>query len=117
MTVIVFPPRGDQGVGEWQDRELQLLMQVYAAHSIGGEAGAWQIGATELSDPQFYVLGPEPDCDCILSLSRIGDDYVLEDGNGKVLGEGRSLRALAEKAAGVTFRARKASLIARAMLF
>jgi hypothetical protein len=114
MTVIVFPPRRE--AGGWQERELQLLMQVFAAHAAGGEASAWKIGATDLADPQFYILGPAPDSDCILSLSRVGRDYVLEDGGGNVLGEGRSLRAIAEKAAKVTFEAKKASLAARAIL-
>ena len=41
---------------------------------------AGRSGTTEHGDPQVYLIGPPPDYDCILSISRLGRLYVIEDG-------------------------------------
>ena len=42
-------------------------------------------------DPQLYLLGPAPDFSCILTVSRLGSLYVLEDGEGRILFENRNI--------------------------
>jgi hypothetical protein len=64
---------------------------------------------------QFYLLGPAPDHDCILCVSRLGSLYVLEDGGGQVLFEHDSLLALAETAQ-AALRTRKMRFVARVAL-
>ena len=51
----------------------------------------WETGTTENGDAQFYLLGSLPDQACELCLSRIGRQYILEDGAGRVLFEHRNL--------------------------
>ena len=58
------------------------------------------------------LLGPPPDYDCILSISRLGRLYVIEDGHGRVLFEHDNPMLLAEQAT-AALRRRKASLVAR----
>jgi hypothetical protein len=114
MTVVSFPTLKVEG--DWQEKELQLLMQVFARHARSGEASDWRIAATDDADPQFYVLGPAPASECILSISRVRQTYVLEDGSGNLLADGRSLREIADKAARVTFEAKRASVVARMLV-
>ncbi|MFL5099349.1 MAG: hypothetical protein ACJ8E5_01970 [Xanthobacteraceae bacterium] len=80
-----------------------------------GGASGWEVGVTETGDPQLYLLGPAPDHECILCVSRLGSLYVLEDGAGRVLFEHDSLRALAETVKAV-LRNKKAAIVARAAL-
>ena len=89
---------------------------MYESHAARGDASAWDIGATELEDPQFYVLGPAREFDCVVAISRIGRIYVLENGIGKVLDEGSSLETLAALAKMPVARRRIASLAARLTL-
>jgi hypothetical protein len=117
MTIIPFPDRVQTESGGWRSPELQQLMQIFATHAASGEASDWKIGATEAADPQFYVFGSAPANECILSVSRVRQVYVLEDGGGRVLADSRSLREIADKALRVTFEAKKASIIARAVVF
>jgi hypothetical protein len=77
-----------------------------------GDATGWEVGATESGDPQFYLMGPPPDHDCILCVSRLGSLYVLEDGTGRILREHDSLRALAETVRSY-LHDRKAAVVAR----
>ena len=43
-----------------------------AADAIAaGEASGWEVGVTENGDPQVYLIGPPPDHDCILCISRV----------------------------------------------
>lgn len=58
---------------------------------------------------------PRPDEDCILSISRIGRVYILEDGAGHVVCEHASLERLTEQAKAF-LRETKASLVARFVL-
>jgi hypothetical protein len=52
------------------------------------------------------------DYECILSISRLGETYVIEVGAGRVLCEQHSAAKLAEQAA-AALRRRKAALMAR----
>jgi hypothetical protein len=112
MTVVKFERRRAP-VGEgWQTAELQQFISVSANAIATGEASSWEIGSTERGDPQVFLMGPPPDYDCILSISRLGDTYVIEDGIGRVLLEPHSPARLAEQAA-AALRRRKTALIAR----
>ena len=97
MTVIAFTQRDEQ-VGAWRASELNQIVGSFAAELASGEAGGWDTGATEVGDPQFYLLGPPPDDACILCVSRLGRLYVLEDGNGRLLFEHANFELLAQQA-------------------
>jgi hypothetical protein len=84
MTVIVFEPRLPQRDGSWRACELNQIVESLAPQLTGGETGGWDVGETEIGDPQFYLLGPSPHDECILCISRLGRVYVLEDGSGQV---------------------------------
>jgi hypothetical protein len=115
MTVIAFdsnlPPRD----GSWRAGELKAIMESFAAQLSTGEAGGWDVGATEIGDPQFYLLGLPPHEECILCISRLDRIYVLEDGAGRVLFEHNSIVTLAEQARSI-LQKKKAQIVARAAL-
>jgi hypothetical protein len=108
MTVMQFPqpPRG------WQAAEMQAVTGSCAGSIARGEASSWETGSTERGDPQLYLLGPAPDHECIMCVSRLGRLYVLEDGGGRVLFEHASLPLLAEEIRSV-LRRKKAEIVAR----
>jgi hypothetical protein len=97
-TVLAFPQRAIHNRRIWRQDELQTLVALYAAHAAHGDVESWDVGATEVGDPQFYLMGPAPDHDCLLSVSRIGRTYVLEDRFGVVLAEGAHLGPVIETA-------------------
>jgi hypothetical protein len=112
MSVLEFKRRS-AGPGEgWRSAELQQFIAVSAQAIAAGEATGWEVSSTEQGDPQIFLIGPPPDFDCILSISRVGDLYVIEDGAGRVLYEQHSPVRLAEQAA-AALRRRKNALIAR----
>jgi hypothetical protein len=115
MTVIAFAPKQRQQDGTWQGSELCRMQATFAAELASGEASGWEAAATEAGDPQFYLLGPPPDEACLLSISRLGRVYVLEDGTGHVLFEHCSLERLTERAVAY-LRDTKAGVIARALV-
>ena len=101
MSVLKFP-RVETPLPEgWRSEELHRVASACAGAIAKGEASGWEVGATESGDPQVYVLGPPPDYDCILCISRLGRHYVIEDGNGRVLFEHGNLMLLAEQATAV----------------
>ena len=102
MTVIAFKPRLPP----------KQIVESLAAPLTRGEAGGWDVGVTEVGDPQFYLLGRPPHDECLLCISRLGRIYVLEDGHGQVLFEHNSLLVLAEQAK-TTLRKKKAQIVAR----
>ena len=112
MNVVRFPrtralfPRG------WQTNELSQLTDACAAAIRGGEISGWEMGTTERGDPQLYLIGPAPEHDCILSISRLGRLYVLEDGKGQVLLENDDVMVLADQTC-AALRKRKAEIAAR----
>jgi hypothetical protein len=115
MTVISFPPKVPRDGGSWPAAELKEIVETLAPHVRGGEAGGWDVGATEIGDPQFYLLGPPPDDECILCISRVGRTYVLEDGAGQLLFEHNSLAVLAQQARSA-LRKKRAQIVARIAL-
>ena len=115
MTVVPFPPVSSHSLRSWTQHELDALMSVFEAHAARGEASGWDVGATELGDPQFYVIGPAPDLDCLVTISRVGRLYVLENGAGHVLDESTAIEPLAATAK-TAAHSKPVSLIARMML-
>ena len=71
MSVIDFPRRG----GDWRADELRPLVSLAQAARL-----SWDTGTTERGEAQFYVLGPAPEHDCVLCVSRLAQGYVLQDG-------------------------------------
>ena len=115
MNIIAFAPRSLQQDGTWQVSELSAMQGTFAAELMNGVAGGWHTAATEVGDPQFYLLGSHPDEDCILAISRIGRLYILEDGAGQVVYEHTNLERLTEKAKAF-LRTSKVSMVARITL-
>jgi hypothetical protein len=116
MNVVPFTPVTARCLRSWSAHELETLVSVYAAHAARGDASAWDLGATEFDDPQFFILGPAPDFDCIVAIARVGGTYVLESGTGQLLDESSSLETLAARAKMPAARFRPASLLARITL-
>jgi hypothetical protein len=112
MTVVKFERRRAPVGKGWQTAELQQFIAVSANAIAVGEASSWEIGRTESGDPQVFLIGPPPDYDCILSISRLGETYVIEDGAGRILFEQHSPARLAEQAA-AALRRRKTVLVSR----
>ncbi len=109
MSVIEFPRRAPSASG-WSDDELRRLVALVPDRDL-----AWDTGTTEHGDPQFYVLGPAPDHDCMLCVSRLAQGYVLQDGAGRLIGETPSLDRFAVEAARAAMHGGR-SFIARATL-
>lgn len=112
MTVVEFPRPAAAGAADWRTAEMKKVLDVCAGPLARGEASGWDVGVTEAGEPQFYLLGPAPDYDCILSVSRLGRCYVLEDGKGQILLEHNSMMALAEQAS-EHLRRQKSAIVAR----
>ena len=112
MNVVKFPPVALQATDGWQSAELQQFLAVSSGAIAAGEASGWDVGVTERGDPQVFLVGPPPDYDCILSISRLGRLYVIEDGAGRVLFEHDNPMLLTEQAT-AALRRRKTAIIAR----
>ena len=112
MNVVKFPGAPAAAAEGWQSAELQQFLAVSAQAIEAGEASGWDTGVTDRGDPQVFLIGPPPDYDCVLTISRIGRLYVIEDGAGRVLYEHDDPMLLAEQAV-VALRRRKTALIAR----
>src|SRR5262245_11156495 len=113
MTVLAFIPK--TRTGTWHDAEVEQIVSAVRAEASGRRIGSWDVGSTEAGDPQFYLLTPHPANDCILSISRLGSTYVLEDGRGLIVSEHNSLTVLAGELQNY-LRKRKRGLVARALL-
>jgi hypothetical protein len=100
MTIVQFPraSRPEPASGPWDADELQQLIQLFGARPSPRVSG-WDVGRTETGEPQFYVIGPGPDYECVLCVSRLAQGYVLEDGAGRIVGEAPALHHFAEQAA------------------
>jgi hypothetical protein len=110
MTVVMFPHAARHG--SWQPIEFQQFVSMSSDVIAMGEASTWYVGATERNDPQFFLIGPPPEHDCILAISRLGRLYVIEDGAGQVLFESNNPTLLAEQAV-AALRRRKIAIVAR----
>ena len=112
MKVVAFP-RGKQGEQDWRSSELDRLLPACAARN--SDVQSFSVGSTERGDPQLYVLGPEPEYECILCVTRLGNLYVMEDGTGRLVVEHTNLALLAEQIP-VALSRRRAALIAKFVL-
>lgn len=115
MNVIPFPSTPIRGTGQWPVVELRRVIDACSESIANGAASGWEVGKTENGDPQIYLLGPPPNYDCILCISRLGQLYVIEDGNGRVLFENNDPMLLAEQTAELLRRG-KVALAARIMV-
>ena len=86
----------------WRADEIAKLIELFHSMRRNGGADAYEFGWTERGDPQFYVLSSDPDQPCACSVSRLSglDEirpwYVLENGAGQVVSDGRCLTHLVE---------------------
>jgi hypothetical protein len=112
MTVVAFAHKDTCQSGNWPAGELSELVGKFSAELASGKAGGWDTGATEMGDPQFYLVGQTPHEDCILCVSRLGRVYVLEDGAGRILFEDVKFERIAEQAKAYLKRS-KSSLVAQ----
>ena len=109
MKVVPFiARRSSVRTGPWTETELDPLFDACAAPMTRGSVGGWETGLTEAGDPQLYLLGPTPDYDCVLCISRLGGRYILEDGQGRVLFEHDAMMPIAEKVQTTLVRKRSA---------
>ena len=111
MTVIAFQLQLD---GPWRTGELNAMVETLMPEAPRPGGLGWDVGLTEIGDPQFYLLGPPQD-ECLICISRIGGRYVLEDGAGQLLFEHYRLSLLVERARSA-LQKRKAQIVARAAL-
>ena len=112
MNVVKFRPVAMPASEGWQSAVFQQFLAVSSGAIAAGEASGWDVGVTERGDPQVFLIGPPPDYDCILSISRLGRLYVIEDGAGRVLFEHDNPVLLTEQATAALLR-RKSAIIAR----
>src|SRR5689334_14695741 len=111
MSIVEFPQRSFPASGAWSADELQQLIALFRAES----ETSYATGMTEHGDPQFYLLGPAPAHECVLCVSRLAQTYVLEDGEGRLIGETPTLDGFAVEAARAALRGSR-SLMGRLAL-
>ncbi len=117
MSVLAFPRNSvSDRSPHWHRDELQQLVGIFAAHAAKGGACGWDSALTERGDPQFYLLGPAPQEECVLCISRLGRHYLLEDGGGGVVHESSDLAELAAVARRMAPRARHREFLAPLLL-
>lgn len=104
MTVIRLKMHEEGASGRWRKDELRELEGIFAAFVHEGDAAEYAIGTTECDDPQFYVFAPGPDSECVLCVSRIGRDYLIEDGAGGLIAKVSDLGQLADQRAHILGR-------------
>jgi hypothetical protein len=114
MTVINFPQKLQSTTPRvWPPAQLAPLIR--SISNGNGAASGWELGTTESGDPQLYLLGPAPDYECILCISRLGQVYVIEDGQGQILHELDTPMLLAERAL-AALRHHKTAFLARVVI-
>lgn len=117
MNVVQFPTSSITDIDRgWHHIELQQLIALYSAQAHAGNAESWDTDSTDRADPQFYLLGPGPDHECVACISRVGRIYVLENGHGSVMGEDRNLTGILARAAQMLPRKKGASFVTRMIL-
>ncbi|MDO9412315.1 MAG: hypothetical protein Q7T81_07040 [Pseudolabrys sp.] len=112
MNVVPFIRRDGEIPGLWQRFEMQRVADAVAEPLTRGEVSGWEAGLTEAGDPQLYLLGPAPERECLVCLTRLGRLYVMEDGQGRILFEHDAIGVLAEQMRGA-LRQKKAAIVAR----
>ena len=89
MSVVAFERKQDAAA--WTEAELNTVVTALQTVMAPATGRSWETGATENGDVQFYLLGPRPEQACELCLSRVGRQYILEDGSGRLLFKHRNL--------------------------
>ena len=112
MTIVSFPIPAERAQQGWQKSDLKHFTGACAPSVASGDAAGWEIGETELGEPQLYVMGPPPDHECILVISRLGRLYVVEDGKGEVLFEHDNPMMVAEQVC-TSLRRQRTAIVAR----
>ena len=112
MNVVPFPRRDEEIAGLWQRFEMQRVADACAEPMSRGDVSGWEAGVTEAGDPQLYLLGPPPERECLVCLTRLGRLYVMEDGQGRILFEHDAIGALTEQMRGA-LRRKKSAIVAR----
>ena len=97
MNVVPFPRRDGEVARLWQRFEMQRVADACAESLSRGDVSGWEASVTEAGDPQLYLLGPPPERECLVCLTRLGRLYVLEDGQGRILFEHDAIGVLAEQ--------------------
>lgn len=113
MTVIQFPLHS--AAHRWDRDEMNALLAACGESLEKGTVTGWEVGETENGDPQLYVIGPAPDYECILCISRLGRHYVVENGEGRILCEQDTFESLSDQIRHA-LRHKKAAIIARATM-
>ena len=90
MNVISFEPKGPA----WRRSELDAMLDSFSPLFAARGASGWDVANTEHGDPQFYLLGPKPDQECILCISRVGQLYIVNDGEGRHIVDLHDLQGL-----------------------
>jgi hypothetical protein len=87
-------PRSNQ----WTNNEIAELIRLYRAQREQGAAVDFALGITDFEDPQFYVMRDDSGQSCSVCVSRLTRNgqswYVIENGKGRIEGEGACLRIL-----------------------
>jgi hypothetical protein len=100
MNILAFEPKSS----EWRQSELDSLLKVLSpVFSLRGASG-WEVDRTEAGDPQFYLLGPKPEQECILCVSRVGHTYIVNDGEGQHIVDLGNVEALSGHVQGLLKR-------------
>jgi hypothetical protein len=97
MNVVPFPRRESEVARLWQRFEMQRVADACAESLSRGDVSGWEAAVTEAGDPQLYLLGPPPERECLVCLTRLGRLYILEDGQGRILFEHDAIGVLAEQ--------------------
>lgn len=115
MRVVSSAPTPRRPQHGWSSNELEQLMRLYASHACRRKV-SWATAMTEPGDPQFFLIGPEPEADCLLAVSRLDGRYVLEDGEAHPLCEGEVLSEVVQEAQRTLPPRFKPSLVARVLM-
>jgi hypothetical protein len=116
MSVIAFAPKFEIEAIGWSVEERRQLEALHAARASCGEASEWAVATTESGDPQFFLLGPAPACECVLSISRIGRRYVIEDGHGGAVSEASDIGEVFDVVSRMRFARARSVLVAKLAL-
>jgi hypothetical protein len=116
MSVIDFRDRAENAPANWTAVERRALDALLAARVRCGDAAEAATAITEHGDPQYFLLGPAPACDCVLSISRISGRYVMEDGDGGLLAESDNLAAIVDAASRLRLRRGRSAMVVKGLL-
>jgi hypothetical protein len=111
MNVVAF----ERKLPAWRKAELDAMVEAFRPVLALRGASSWEVADTEHGDPQFYLLGPKPDQECILCISRVGQTYIVDDGDGQHIVDLGDLRLLASQVQNL-LKHRTARVLAKAVV-